>query len=205
METVLEHLHISEELFQWFILPIVIFLARIGDVSIGTIRILLMINDRKYLATFLGFCESLIWLTVITSIFKYVKTPIAYVAYAAGYATGTYVGMIIENRLAVGKVTVRFITRQDATALLNHLRAHGFGFTTVKAQGHKGEVNMIFSVVNRKDLKGLIQLVQSYHPNAFYSIEATKYASELPDNNGEIVTKKWFWRNILSRDFFKKV
>ncbi len=195
---------VSETLFQWLVLPLIIFFARITDVSIGTVRILLMTNGRKYLATLLGFCESLIWLIVIASIFKYVKTPLAYIAYAGGYATGTFIGMTLENRLAVGKVIVRFITRQDATALLNYLRTTRFGFTSLKAEGHKGNVNLIFSVVERKDLKELVEIVRSYHPKAFYSIEATKYASEPPSDETDIATKKWFFGNF-SKEFFKKI
>lgn len=204
MQAFFENLGVSENLFQWLILPLIVFLARITDVSIGTIRILLMMNGRKYLATFLGFCESLIWLTVIASIFKYVKTPFAYIAYAGGYATGTFIGMTLENRLAVGKVIVRFITRQDATALLNHLRGTRFGFTSLQAEGHKGNVNLIFSVIERKDLKELVEIVRSYHPKAFYSVEATKYASEPPNEETDVPSKKWFFWGF-GKDFFKKV
>ncbi|MDX1905068.1 MAG: DUF2179 domain-containing protein [Thermonemataceae bacterium] len=199
-------LGVSEEMFRWFVLPLIIFLARITDVSVGTVRILLMMNAKKKLATFLGFCESLIWVTVITAIFKQVNNPLAYFAYAGGYATGTFIGMTLEGRLAVGKVLVRFITRQDASNLVEHLRNTKFGFTNVKAEGHKGEVNLIFSVVERKDLQELIETVKSYHPKAFYSIEATKYASEqyeeIDTENLEQKKKNFF--QLFTKDFLKR-
>ncbi|MCU0437234.1 MAG: DUF2179 domain-containing protein [Raineya sp.] len=200
------YLGVSESLFAWVILPCLIFLARITDVSIGTVRILLMMNGKKKLATFLGFCESLIWVTVITAIFKQVNNPLAYVAYAGGYATGTFIGMTLENKLAVGKVLVRFITRQDASALVEHLKTTRFGFTNVKAEGHKGGVNLIFSVVERKDLKELVDVVKSYHPKAFYSVEATKYASEpIEDNEEESLQKrKQNFFQLFMKDFLKR-
>lgn len=206
MKYFFEGIGISENIFQWVILPLVIFLARITDVSIGTIRILLMMNGRKHLATFLGFCESLIWVTVISAIFKLVNNPLAYIAYAGGYATGTFIGMTLESKLAVGKVLVRFITRQDATALLEHLRSTHYGFTSVQAEGHKGNVNLIFSVIERKDLKDLVKIVRSYHPKAFYSIEATKYASEPmeDDNEEDLNDKKHKFFRLFSKDFLKR-
>jgi uncharacterized protein YebE (UPF0316 family) len=199
-------LGVSEEVFRWIVLPLVIFMARITDVSIGTVRILLMMNNKKKLATFLGFCESLIWVTVITAIFKQVNNPLAYVAYAGGYATGTFIGMTLENKLGVGKVLVRFITRQDATALVEHLRNTRFGFTNVKAEGHKGDVNLIFSVVERKDLKELIEIVKSFHPKAFYSIEATKYASEPLEEDDEknLEKRKQNFFQLFTKDFLKR-
>lgn len=206
MKEFFESLGISESTFQWVILPLTIFLARITDVSIGTVRILLMMNGRKHLATFLGFCESLIWVTVIAAIFKLVNNPLAYVAYAGGYAMGTFIGMTLENKLAVGKVLVRFITRQDATALLEHLRNTHYGFTSVKAEGHKGNVNLIFSVIERKDLKDLVSIVKSYHPKAFYSVEATKYASEPieEDKQQDLDHKKYSFFRLFSKDFLKR-
>ncbi|GAB4125299.1 MAG: DUF2179 domain-containing protein [Raineya sp.] len=206
MKEFFEGVGISESTFQWVILPLTIFLARITDVSIGTVRILLMMNGRKHLATFLGFCESLIWVTVIAAIFKLVNNPLAYVAYAGGYATGTFIGMTLESKLAVGKVLVRFITRQDATKLLQHLRQTHYGFTSVQAQGHKGNVNLIFSVIERKDLKDLVRIVRSYHPKAFYSVEATKYASEPfeDDVNSEVSNKKTNFFKLFSKDFLKR-
>jgi uncharacterized protein YebE (UPF0316 family) len=165
-----------------------------------------MMNNKKKLATFLGFCESLIWVTVITAIFKQVNNPLAYVAYAGGYATGTFIGMTLENKLGVGKVLVRFITRQDATALVEHLRNTRFGFTNVKAEGHKGDVNLIFSVVERKDLKELIEIVKSFHPKAFYSIEATKYASEPLEEDDEknLEKRKQNFFQLFTKDFLKR-
>jgi len=81
-------LGLSDEAFSFFILPFLIFLARICDVSINTIRIIYMLGDRKYTSTILGFFESFIWLMAIRQIFQHLDNWICYVAYPAGFATG---------------------------------------------------------------------------------------------------------------------
>jgi hypothetical protein len=95
---------LSPALFNWLILPLLIFLARISDVTLSTIRIVFVMSGRRNLAPVLGFFESLIWLIAISQIIKNISSPLSYVAYAGGFATGTYVGMFIEEKLALGKV-----------------------------------------------------------------------------------------------------
>ena len=92
---------IHPDVFHWVIVPILIFLARICDVSIGTLRMMFLMSGRRQTATLLGFFESLIWLIAISQILQNVTHPISYIAYAAGFATGIFVGMMIEERLAV--------------------------------------------------------------------------------------------------------
>ncbi|MCS6967309.1 MAG: DUF2179 domain-containing protein [Cytophagales bacterium] len=173
-----ETLGISPFYYQWIVLPLIVFFARIGDVSISTMRIMLLMSGRRKVAPLLGFLEALIWIVAIGQIIHAVNSPLAYIAYAAGFGAGTYVGMWIENKLAIGKVIVRVITRRDATELIKVLLNSRFGFTNVTAEGRKGKVNVIFSVVQRKDLPELVRLIETYNPNAFYTIENVRYASE---------------------------
>jgi uncharacterized protein YebE (UPF0316 family) len=178
METFfVESLGIEPFYYQWVLLPLMVFLARIGDVSLATMRIMLLMSGRRQIAPLLGFLEALIWILAIGQIIRSVNSPLAYIAYAAGFGTGTYVGMWIEGRLALGKVIVRVITRRDATELIKVLMQSRFGFTNIVAEGRKGNVNVIFSVVQRKDLPELVQLIEAYNPNAFYTIENVRYAS----------------------------
>ncbi len=107
-----ETLGISADVFSYVLLPILIFVARIGDVSINTIRIIYVLGGRRLTATTLGFFESFIWLMAIRQIFEHLDNWICYVAYPAGFASGILVGMIIEERIAYGKVIVRIITRK---------------------------------------------------------------------------------------------
>lgn len=178
METFfVESLGIETFYYQWVILPLMVFLARIGDVSLATMRIMLLMTGRRQIAPLLGFLEALIWIMAIGQIIRSVNSPLAYIAYAAGFGTGTYVGMWIEGRLALGKVIVRVITRRDATELIKVLMQSRFGFTNIVAEGRRGNVNVIFSVVQRKDLPELVQLIEIHNPNAFYTIENVRYAS----------------------------
>src|SRR6188768_1087734 len=116
-----ESLGISSAAFSFFLLPILIFLARITDVSINTIRIIYVLGGRRATATILGFFESFIWLMAIRQIFEHLDNWICYVAYPGGFAMGIFVGMIIEERIAYGKVIVRIITRKDVKELISYL------------------------------------------------------------------------------------
>ena len=137
------------EYFQYLVLPILIFLARIIDVGLGTIRFIFVSKGFKFLAPILGFLEVLIWIIVIKGIFSNVNHPILYVAYAAGFATGTFVGMKIEEKLSFGKVLIRIITQKDATKLIKKLKINMFPLTISDAQGIHGKVKMIFGLMKR--------------------------------------------------------
>jgi uncharacterized protein YebE (UPF0316 family) len=172
---------VSPQVFSLVILPLLIFLARISDVTLSTIRIIFVMSGKRNLAPVLGFFEALIWLIAISQIIQNIGSPASYIAYAGGFAAGTFVGMYIEEKLAIGKVIVRVITRREATDLLEYLKNSRFGFTNVDAEGKRGNVNLIFTVVQRHDLPELIGIIKRFNPNAFYTIENVKYANELTD------------------------
>ena len=116
-------LGISENVFSFILLPLLIVLARITDVSINTIRIIYVLGGRRWTATMLGFFEAFIWLMAIRQIFEHLDNWLCYVAYPAGFASGIFIGMIIEERIAYGKVIVRIITRRDVKALIDFLNS----------------------------------------------------------------------------------
>jgi uncharacterized protein YebE (UPF0316 family) len=160
------------------IVPLVIFCARICDVSIGTLRIIIVSRGRKGLATFLGFWEVLIWLAVISQVMQNLDSAWHFIAYASGYAAGNYVGILIEEKMALGHVMVRVIARQDATPLIDHLRSHSFGVTSIAAHGVTGEVRLVFSVVQRQDLAKALDLIRQFNPRAFVSVEDVRSVAE---------------------------
>lgn len=164
--------------FTWVVLPLLIFCARIGDVSISTIRMIFVLNGKRSLAPILGFFESLIWLLAIGQIMQNLSNAACYVAYAGGFAMGTFVGMAIEERLAVGFVVVRVVTRRPAEQLVTALREKKYRFTIVEGMGNKGRVNLVFGVIRRTDIQHFIAIVQQYNPQAFYSIENVRSVSE---------------------------
>jgi uncharacterized protein YebE (UPF0316 family) len=187
-------LGISTDVFSFLILPLMIFVARICDVSINTIRIIYMLGGRRFTATLLGFFEAFIWLLVIREIFKHLDNWLCYVAYPAGFASGIFVGMIIEEKIAYGKVIVRIITRKDVNQLIHYLNMQQFRFTKVEAEGPDGKENLVFTVLDRERLDDLLNRLKELIPTAFYTVEKVKAAAEsgaLPEERGGLRIFTW--------------
>ena len=174
----LETLGFSENVFAYILLPLLIFLARICEVSINTVRIIYMLGGRRNTATIMGFLEALIWLIAIRQIFQHLDNWVSYVAYPGGFAAGIFVGMIIEEKIAYGKVIVRIITRKEVTLLIQYLDAQDFRYTKVNAEGADGQENLIFTVLQRERLDDFLKDLTTILPTAFYTIEHVKAAGE---------------------------
>jgi uncharacterized protein YebE (UPF0316 family) len=162
--------------FSLVILPVLIFIARVVDVTFGTLRIIFIARGLKLLAPLVAFFEILIWLVAIGQIFQNLGSAINYIAYAAGFAVGNYVGIIVEERMAMGLMLLRIITQYDAENLIIELKSKDFGVTAVDALGKRGPVKLIFLVVKRKDLDTVIGMVHRNNPNAFYTIADVRSA-----------------------------
>ncbi len=169
---------LSTPVFQYLILPLLIFVARVCDVSIGTIRLILLYRGRRILAPILGFIEVLIWLLAMRQIMSNLTNPFVYIGFAGGFAMGNYVGIILEEKLAVGLEVIRIISKSDAFELINSLTAEGYGTTSIDGQGSTGKVHIIFSIVPRRHHKKVIRIIKKFNPRAFYTIEDVKSASE---------------------------
>src|SRR6187402_2724487 len=185
----IETLGISPEIFSYVLLPLLIFIARIGDVSINTIRIIYVLGGRRVTATLLGFFESFIWLMAIRQIFEHLDNWICYIAYPAGFASGIFVGMIIEERIAYGKVIVRIITRKDVSLLISYLNTNQFRYTKVDAQGPDGPENLVFAVLERDRLEQVLYTLKDMLPTAFYTVEKVNRATEVGTLSEE--TSRW--------------
>ncbi|MBE0649615.1 MAG: DUF2179 domain-containing protein [Bacteroidales bacterium] len=157
--------------FTYLLLPFLIFCSRILDVSLDTLRIVFVSKGNKVVAPILGFFEVLIWLIAITRIMQNLDNVTCYIAYAAGFATGNYVGLRIEQKLALGIHMFRIITQKDASSLIKSLKEHGFGATVIEAEGKEGGVHIIYSIVKRSDNKTIIEIINKFNPQAFYSVE----------------------------------
>ena len=172
--------------------------------TLDTLRIMFMTKGLRRLAPIIGFFEILIWVIAITRIMQNVSNWICYVAYAGGFATGNYVGMLLDEKLAIGHELIRVFTREDATKLAAGLRADGYGVTAVKASGMQGEVGILYIVANRKHQKHVIQIIQQYNPKAFVTVQPIHYVNrmlekgifsaatgpELPDDEGNLLKHK---------------
>jgi len=168
----------ESDTFTFVVLPVLIFLARVLDVSLGTVRIILVTRQRWFLAPLIGFIEILIWLVAVARVMQNLGNVFCYIAYAGGFAVGNYIGIRIEEKLALGTVLVRAITRKDASALIKNLKAAGYGVTIVPAYGSSGRVSVIYSVIKRSSLEDVIGIIKKTNPNAFYSVEDIRFVTE---------------------------
>jgi len=163
--------------FMYFVLPLLIFLFRIVDQSIGTLRLIFAAKGMKHLAPFFAFFESFIWLVAIGQIMKQLDNIYCYLAFAAGYATGNYVGILLEELLSIGTVVIRVIPKKDTTDLINHLRSENFGVTVVPVDGMMGPTKMLFTTIRRKEAEHVIGIIKQHNPTAFYTIDEVKVVS----------------------------
>lgn len=168
----------SFDYYSWIILPLIIFTSRVCDVSLGTLRHVFISKGFRKIVPLLGFFEVLIWIVVVAQVMKNLNNIACYLAWAGGFATGTYVGLMIEERLALGLQVIRIITNQNCDELLEALKKENHGVTIVDAQGGIGPVKMVFTIVKRKNTHAVVKLIQVYNPTAFYSIEDIKNANQ---------------------------
>lgn len=180
-------------IYIYVIIPALIFLARVSDVTLGTIRIVFVSKGMKILAPLLGFFEILIWLIAMSKIFQNLDNWFYYIAYAGGFAMGNYVGLKIEERLALGYLNIRIITQKSGLKLIKELSSAGYGVTYMDAQGSRGDVNIIYCIIKRKDITDITSIIKNYNPNAFYTLEDIRFA-----NFGVFPGKSMIKRQVIS-------
>jgi uncharacterized protein YebE (UPF0316 family) len=181
--------------FTYVLLPALIFLSRIVDVTLDTLRIVFISKGNKVIAPILGFFEVLIWLIAISEIMQNLDNVTCYIAYAAGFAAGNFIGLKIESRLAIGVQIIRIITHKDSSELINELREAGMRVTSMDAEGKEGKVHIVYSVVERSKINAVIGLINLYNPKAFYSIEDVRSINPKSDMYHSIRKKgtiRWF-------------
>lgn len=161
---------------EWYI-PLLIFTARIIDVSLGTIRMILVLSGHRWLATALGFFEVLVWVFAVGGAIKYLDHWPAAIAFAGGFAAGTLVGILLENKLALGFRALRVINADPAINLSDKLRAADFRVTRIEGSGREGPVEIAFLVVRRRFLPKALAVIDRTSPNAFVTIERTDRAT----------------------------
>jgi uncharacterized protein YebE (UPF0316 family) len=163
--------------FDYVILPLLILLARIVDVSLDTIRVILVAKGYRSIAPVIGFFQVLVWVITITRIMANLDNWFTYIGYAGGFALGTYVGMRIEAKLALGYELVRVVTRADASQLIGSLREQGYPVTAVAGKGKEGDVGILFIVLKRRSIGAVVDLIKQFNPKAFYTIEDMRFVS----------------------------
>jgi uncharacterized protein YebE (UPF0316 family) len=169
---------LDSPIFDYVILPLLIMMARVMDVSMDTIRVIMVAKGYRNYAPFIGFFQSLIWVITISRVMVNLENWTAYIGYAGGFALGTYVGMRLEEKLALGYELIRVITKSDATELIDNLRKEGYPVTSVNGQGREGEVGILFIILKRRTIQKVVAIINAYNPKAFYTIEDMRFVSE---------------------------
>jgi len=160
-----------------FLSALSIFLLRIGDVSISSVRIVTLMRGRIVIAAAMGFVESLFWVTAAAIVFSAgIHDPVRIIAFAAGFATGTLLGGYIERWLAMGTAFIRVVTPIDENPVADALRAQGYPVTVLNAEGRDGGVRVNFLVLPRRRVKDALGIISSASPTAFVTVEDIRIA-----------------------------
>ncbi|HRC32066.1 MAG TPA: DUF5698 domain-containing protein [Bacteroidia bacterium] len=168
----------TDPLYQWFLMPLFIFVCRASDVSLGTLRNILLSKNLKTIVPFIGFVEVMIWLVAVQSVLSHVSNIAGYLAWGFGYAAGIYLGIRIDKRLGLGMQIFHIITHHNITNLLEAAAQHGFAPTTVDATGSRGPVKIVYLIIDRTENANVKALIQTHCPEAFYTIEDVKDANQ---------------------------
>lgn len=156
------------------LMPLVIFLLRVSDMSLDTLRVLFVVRGRRPLAWLLGFCQSALWVVAITSVLSHLDNLWNVVGYAGGFATGNVVGMMLEERLAIGHGHLRIISSRRGSAIAEALRAAGYAATELPGRGRDGTVTVINCSVRRRDIEPVRRRVAEIDPDAFVTVEEVR-------------------------------
>lgn len=151
-----------------------IFGLRIVDISLYTLRILMVSRGVKLLATVFAFFQSIIFVLAIRTVLTNLDQPFIVMGYAAGFATGLVVGMLLESRLAIGYTLLRIISKSRGAEICDHLRESGYAVTEVAGRGKDGTVTLLYCNVRRRDTGQVTQIVASLDPESFITAEALR-------------------------------
>jgi uncharacterized protein YebE (UPF0316 family) len=148
-----------------------IFLLRVSDMTLDTLRVLVVMRGRKVYAWILGFFQAAIFVLAISSVLSNLDNLLNVVGYAAGFGTGNVIGMMIEERLAIGHTLLSIVSPRRGAAVAERLRKEGFGVTEIPARGKDGMVALLNCNVLRKDADRARRLVNEVDPEAFITAE----------------------------------
>lgn len=186
-------------LFQttdWYY-AIVVFAARLTDVSLGTLRTIAIVHGRTMMAFWLGFFESAIWLAVVSTIVQTVyQQPLLGIVYAFGFAAGNLAGIKVEKTIALGHLILRVISRKNTMFIGEKLRAQGFRVTSFTGEGKSGSVVELYIVCRRRDLKAILKQVLTLDSEAFY---VTEQAGAVSNVCRPIMQPVTGWRAVFKK------
>ena len=153
------------------IATIFIFVLRLADQSLGTMRTLLVNKNRPVYAAFLGFIESAIWIIAVSQVIKDINDPILIVGYAGGFAAGTILGSYLEKTIGLGDVVVRVFTPTATPQVAPTLRESGYGVTVINGDGRDGSVTISWCIVPRRKLKKVLRIIKDINSEAYVTTD----------------------------------
>ncbi len=156
------------------LMPVAIFFLRVSDMTLDTLRVLFIIRGQKGLAWVLGFFQAAIWVVAITSVLRHLDNLWNVIGYAGGFATGTVIGMAIEERLAIGHGHLRIISSHLGHAIAEAIRRNGYAATELAGRGKDGTVAVITCSVQRRDIDPVQRQVRAIDPEAFVTVEEVR-------------------------------
>lgn len=148
-----------------------IFMLRVVNQSLDTLRVMMMLRGRKLASWVLGFAETAIFVIALSSVITGLNNVLNIIAYSAGFATGNTLGMWVEDRLAIGHINLRIVSRRLGSAMVERLRKEGFGVTEIPARGKDGMVSLLNLSVRRKEVDKVETLVEEVDKDAFITSE----------------------------------
>lgn len=146
---------------------LLIFVGRIIDVSLGTIRVNMIIRRKKTMAAIIGFFEVGIFIAIIVRIIQEIDNIYGILSYAGGFAVGTVIGIIISEKLSKDLISTNIISNEHGEDLKILLKDDGYGFTCYKGTGVNGEVEVINVICSQNSVKKLNSLIHASDPKAF--------------------------------------
>jgi uncharacterized protein YebE (UPF0316 family) len=160
----------------WLMLgnALLIFCLRLIDVSLGTVRLIMINRGRRKIAPLLGFVEVTVWVVAISQVITNLDNIFNILGYSGGFAAGTLVGMWIEDKLALGHVEISIFSTTHGQKIVRKLRQADYGVTELTGNGRSGVVNLITTIVPRRDVKNIFQLVNQTDPKSFIAVDDMK-------------------------------
>ncbi len=156
---------------------VLIFAAKVVEVSLSTIRNVLINRGAKLFAALIGFVEAMIWLLVVANVLGTItQDPLKVVVYCLAFALGNYVGVIIEGRLAIGNACIQTVVSVDQKQIVTAwMREAGFGVTCVKGEGRDGPVDVLMIYLRRKSVEEAVATIKSFCPNALITVNDVRH------------------------------
>lgn len=172
-------------MIETILFALMIMTLRIIDVSLGTIRMIITVQGKKYIAGTIGFFEVTIWVVAISSVMSQLDNWINVVAYSSGFALGTVLGITLEQKLGSGYVWLNIISMNYVDDITNALRENKFGVTLIPGEGASGGVTVLLVLIPRKRQKEVMHLIESIDPKAFVTMQ-----SSIPHRGGYLHLRK---------------